>query len=96
MNKDEQYCCEEKGNERNGASALDGRIDKVLRDVFSAHEGPLNDPDGPNEIAGWDSLNHLNLIMALQNEFQVEFDFEDVMGIKVVGDIKAILAKKTQ
>lgn len=75
-------------------TSTEERILKVLQSVFSAHQGAFEDAFGPNEIAGWDSLNHLNLIMALQEEFNVEMGFEDMMEITVVGDIKRILDKK--
>lgn len=78
----------------NGKAALEERLLKALSSIFTFHEGEFSDSYGPNEISGWDSLNHLNLIMALQNEFGIEFDFEDIMGIKVIGDIKNILARK--
>ena len=74
--------------------SMEQRILKVLKVVFSAYEGPFQDSFGPPDILGWDSLNHLNLIMALQEEFNVELGFEEMMEITVVGDIKRVLDKK--
>ncbi len=74
---------------------MEERIQIVLSSVFILHKGPFEDAFGPNEIEGWDSLNHLNLIMALQDEFDIELSFEDVMAITIVGDIKNILTAKT-
>lgn len=75
-------------------NTMDERIEKVLRSVFTSHEGPFDLSYGPNEVSGWDSLNHLNLIMALQNEFGIELGFEDMMDIKVIADIKNVLSRK--
>lgn len=74
--------------------AMEERIQKVLKSVFTLYEGNFDVSFGPNEILGWDSLNHLNLIMALQDEFNVELGFEEMLEIKVIGDIHTVLTRK--
>lgn len=73
---------------------MDERIERVLRAVFTAHEGVFDAAFGPHEILGWDSLKHLNLIMALQDEFNIELGFEEMLEIKVIGDIRTVLTRK--
>jgi acyl carrier protein len=73
---------------------MEEQIQKVLSSVFTAHQGPFESAYGPAEIIGWDSMNHLSLIMALQDEFSVEFGLEDMMAITTVGDIQTVLAGK--
>lgn len=72
---------------------LENRIQKILSSVFTAHVGRFEDSCGPNEIFQWDSLNHLNLVMAINNEFGIQFGFEEMLALKTVGDIKKILKK---
>ena len=72
---------------------MDERIQKLLSSVFSSHKERFEDSYSPNEISEWDSLNHLNLVMAINNEFGIELGFEDMLEIKTVGDIKTILRK---
>ncbi|MCK5013466.1 MAG: acyl carrier protein [Candidatus Omnitrophica bacterium] len=92
MSNDEQYCCEEEPATKE--NTMEERIQKVLSSVFTSHEGRFDISDGPNGISDWDSLNHLNLVMALQDEFGVELGFEDMLEITVVGDIKNVLTRK--
>ena len=73
---------------------MEERVQKVLRSVFASHEGSFDVSFGPTEIAGWDSLNHLNLVMALQDEFNIQLGFEEMLEIKVVGDIYSIITRK--
>ena len=96
MNEDKKFCNEEKESLAIKEDSMEERVQKVLRSVFTAHEGVFNESFGPNEIFGWDSLNHLNLIMALQEEFCTEFGFEEMLEIKVVGDIHQLLTRKMQ
>jgi acyl carrier protein len=70
------------------------RVQKTLETVFSSTEGEFKEEWGPNDIEDWDSMAHLNLVMALGEEFKIDLDFEEVMSIGTVGDILTILEKK--
>lgn len=73
--------------------AMEERIQKMLGSVFASHKGSFDDSYGPNQITEWDSLNHLNLIMAINNEFGINLSFEEMLEIKTIGDIKSILKR---
>lgn len=52
-------------------------------------------PDSNNEnLQGWDSLSHLNLVTAIENEFEVAFDKNEVMGCLSVSSIVSLLDAK--
>ena len=70
------------------------RIQKTLIKVFPSAQGEFPEESGPNEIEGWDSMAHLNLVMAIGEEFEINLDFEEVMAIGKVADISTILEKK--
>jgi len=70
------------------------RVQKTLETVFSSIKGEFKEEWGPNEIEDWDSMIHLNLVMAIGEEFEINLDFEEVMSIGTVGDILKILEKK--
>jgi len=69
------------------------RVQKTLETVFTSTEGEFKEEWGPNDIEDWDSMAHLNLVMALGEEFEIDLDFEEVMSIGTVGDILTILEK---
>jgi len=81
----EEKSCQEEQAALVRNDTTEERVQKVLRSVFTSQEGNFENSLGPREIFGWDSLNHLNLVMALQEEFNVEFGFEEMLEIKVVG-----------
>ena len=72
---------------------MEARIQKVLKTVFASHNGDFSDSSGPEDIQEWDSMNHLNLVMELGNEFGVNLGFEEMLEIQKVGDIKTILKR---
>jgi acyl carrier protein len=59
--------------------------------VLGIDELSLSDESSPDTIATWDSLNHLNIILAMEQEFGIEFSPDDVMNMVNVGRIRALL-----
>ena len=41
----------------------------------------------PDEVEGWDSLQHINLLSLLEDEFGIQFDVEQIVSMETVGDI---------
>ena len=73
---------------------IQNRLQLVLRSVFPSVSQDCPDEWGPDEIEDWDSMAHLNLVMAVGEEFGVELDFNEIMGIGTVGDILKIIKIK--
>ena len=69
-------------------------VNETLLEVFPSLNGEINKNWGPDQIQDWDSLAHLNLVMALGEKFDVSLEFEEVMSIETVGDIFRVLNEK--
>ena len=50
-----------------------------MGDVFNIGVDSINNDSSPDNIENWDSLKHMNLIVALEEEFEVEFDDEEIV-----------------
>ncbi len=72
----------------------DDRIQVVFSSVFDACPPVVRDDDGMHSIPGWDSVGQLNLIMAFESEFSVEFEIADIENLTTVGAIRRTLAEK--
>ena len=75
-------------------SAIDDRIAEVVRECFGENVPELNDETTFADIAGWDSLAHVNLINALEVEFDTKFSVRQVMKMNSVGAIRSLLTAK--
>ena len=75
-------------------SKLKQNLYKVIAHVFNIDLLDVNSSRGPHDILGWDSLGQLNLILQIENEFNVKFDIEDVFSFFTVDDIYNSLSKK--
>lgn len=47
-----------------------------------------------SEVPGWDSLNHVNVILAVETKFGVKFKNLEVLKLKNVGDLQRLLQTK--
>ena len=70
------------------------RVQKVLLTVFPNVSGEFKEEWGPDDIENWDSMTHLNIVMAIGEEFNVHLDFNEVMEIETVSDVYKILNRK--
>lgn len=79
MNRDEIY------------SILNG----VFQDVFDDDSITVNDATTSADIEDWDSLEHINLIVAVEKAFGVKFNVGEIHNMNNVGDmVNLIIAKK--
>jgi len=67
------------------------KLIQVLEEVFKGKLPNLNDFDGPETIAEWDSFNHMIMVTALEKKFNVKITTDDVMAMTSIGNIKNIL-----
>ena len=58
---------------------METRIKKVMSEVFDLDVNTINSSSSPDNIDSWDSLKHMNLIVALEEEFGVEFDDQEIV-----------------
>lgn len=67
------------------------RLYRTLHAVLGMPAEELPDEASPDTIATWDSLNHLNLVLALEAEFGVSLSAQDVLDLRTVGLIRTVL-----
>lgn len=70
---------------------MEDRIKKVMASVFDIKESDIDDNASPDTIQAWDSLHHMNLIVALEEEFNVTFTEDDISNLLNYGLIKLTL-----
>lgn len=74
---------------------VDERLRRIFRDNFDRPSLEIRDTDSAKDIAGWDSLMQVNLVVAVEEEFDVRFTSKEISSFANIGDMKrAIVAKK--
>ena len=69
-------------------------LKKIFKSIFSKSDFTFTRDLGAKDIEEWDSLTHVNLIMAIEKEFKISFTLEELDQQNDVGDtIDSILKK---
>ena len=67
------------------------KLNSVFRDIFDDEDITVNDATTADDIEDWDSLEHINLIAAVEKCFGIKFTMGEVMGMKNVGEMMDII-----
>ena len=67
------------------------RLNNVFRDVFDDDSITVTETTTAADIDGWDSLMHITLLSAVEDEFDITFQMKNVVKMKNVGDMVDII-----
>lgn len=69
-------------------------LNEIFCNVFDDESIVLQDSTNANDIEDWDSLEQINLIVAIENEFQMMFDIEEINELANVGQMADLIIRK--
>ncbi len=72
------------------------RLNEVFRDVFDDSSIVVDDNTTSKDIEDWDSLEHINLVGAVEQEFKMRFKMKEVSSMKNVGEMADIVAERAK
>lgn len=75
-------------------SPLDERVQRTFADIFGVPLESIRPDSSPETIETWDSLQHLNLVLALEQEFQVQFTPEEIETLISPEKVSALVGEK--
>ena len=71
------------------------KLNGIFRTVFDNDEIEIRQDMTANDIDGWDSLSHVNLIIAIEQSFGIRFTQKELLTFKNVGDLLRGVENKT-
>lgn len=73
------------------------KFSDTFLDVLDLDRYPLSEKITAHDVAEWDSLSHIRLIVAVEREFGIKFTNSEIESFQCVGDlIDSIVAKRGQ
>lgn len=63
------------------------KLNDVMRDVFDDEELTVDDSTVASDVPGWDSLMHISVIDAIEEEFDIKLGMKTVVQAKNVGEL---------
>ena len=70
------------------------RVRQIVSDVLQVDGDAITSDSSPENVASWDSVQHLNLVLALEDEYGLQFLPEEMDQMKTVGEIAQLVAAK--
>ena len=69
-------------------------LNEIFRDVFDDDTIEVDENTTADDIDDWDSLEHINLIASVEQEFGIKFTMGEVQTMKNVGEMADLIAAK--
>lgn len=71
---------------------MNADLRQLLAEVFETTPDKIRETDSQATLPMWDSLRHLQLVMALEQRFGIQIDTEQIAQLKTVADIARVVA----
>ena len=72
------------------------KVVDIIKDVFDNDDLEISNDTVAKDVEGWDSINHLQLINEIEDEFDITFSMGVVQGFSNVGELVDYISKKDE
>jgi acyl carrier protein len=69
------------------------QVRSIASDIFGIPADRITAESSPETVENWDSMQHLNLVLAIEEKFGVQLDPEDIEKMKNIGAVAALVEK---
>ena len=75
---------------------ISDELKKTILTVLQLDEVEIGEETIAAQIPGWDSLMHVNVIIAVEKHFNVRFNNMEILKLRNVGDLQRLVDVRTQ
>ena len=69
-------------------------IENIFRDVLDNSKLAISEDSTPLTVEGWDSIANVNILVAIEGEFRIKFNVDEIQSIQSVGDYINLVNRK--
>ncbi|MDH5377570.1 MAG: acyl carrier protein [Gammaproteobacteria bacterium] len=69
---------------------------EIVSEVFGVDEDDVSESSSPETIDNWDSMNHLKLVTAIEEEFSINLSMSEIESITDVKSLMEVVASHTK
>ncbi|MDJ0609831.1 MAG: acyl carrier protein [Kiloniellales bacterium] len=70
------------------------KLENLFANLLQEPLESINDDTSPRNTKSWDSLKHLELVMAVEGAYSVQFTMAEIVGLNSVGRVRELLKMK--
>jgi acyl carrier protein len=75
---------------------ISDRLKKTILDELKLDNFDITDETTAVQVPGWDSLNHINVILAVEKEYNIRFKNIEILRLRNIGELQSIVDSKIQ
>lgn len=69
-------------------------LQEIYRDILDNDDIELTEETTAEDVEEWDSLSHVQLVVAIEKHFKIKFTSKEILSWKNVGDLVSCIANK--
>ena len=75
---------------------ISDKLKQVILKELNLNDFDMMDETTANQVPGWDSFNHINVILAVEKEYNVKFKGLEILKVKNIGELQKLIDSKLQ
>ncbi len=75
---------------------VSGRLQNIILNELKLESFDFHDETTANQVPGWDSFNHINIIMAVEKDYNIRFKGLEILKVKNIGELQKLVDSKLQ
>jgi acyl carrier protein len=85
--------CEERRSTGSMANILE-ELQPLFRDILDQSDLTITRESNSSNVEGWDSLAHINLVTAIEQEYDIKFTIDELLDLENVGEMVDLMEIK--
>ena len=70
------------------------QLEALFANILREPVDSMNDETSPRNTSNWDSLKHIELVMAVEATYAVQFTMPEIAGLNSLGNVRQLLQQK--
>lgn len=73
---------------------MNEKLVEIVAELFDLAPAAVDDALTPEDVELWDSMNHLRLVSAVEQEFQIKLSMQEIESIHSLGALRALIEQR--
>jgi acyl carrier protein len=70
------------------------KLVEIVAELFDLEAAAVHEALTPEDVELWDSMNHLRLVSAVEEEFQIKLSMQEIESIRSLGMLQALIEQR--
>jgi acyl carrier protein len=77
------------------SAPLNEKLVEIVAELFDLDPAAVDDALTPEAVELWDSMNHLRLVSAVEEDFGIKLSMQEIESIRSVGALRTLIEQRT-